>query len=136
MPAQLCLFAENLVKTPKKRIRYKIPTYRKFEKINKNIKEYKANQKHIFRLKALHNIFAKIADEIFCGQQKLHLGDWRLFKDGVVIYFDEYGNQAEVQGFELLPIYKRLKIHIELLRRLRQGVKIKKAVKIARKARK
>lgn len=120
-----------------KRVRYKIPTYKKVDKINKNVKEYRGNQRHIFRYKALHRIYALIANEVFQGQLKLFFGEWRLIKDGLVIYFEEYGNQAEIQGSELLPISQRLRIHIELLRQLRQGVKIKKAVRIAkRKAKK
>ena len=41
-----------------KRIRYRIPSYSKAEKINENIKKYDKNQKHIFRLKTLHSIYA------------------------------------------------------------------------------
>lgn len=121
-------------KTKPKRVRYKVPTYKKADKITKNILEYQCNQKHIFRYKSLQNIYSLIAFEVFQGQLKLFWGEWRLIKDGLVIYFEEDGYQAEIQSTELLPVGKRLKIHIELLRKLRQGIKLKKAVKIARKA--
>ena len=89
--------------------------------------------KRIFRYKSLQSIYSLIAYEVFQGQLKLFFGEWRLLKDGLVIYFEEQGNQAEIQGTELLPVGERLKIHIELLRQLRQGVKLKKAVKIAKR---
>lgn len=129
-----CQSDKKKVESKVKRVRYKVPTYKKADKINKNIKEYQCNQKHIFRYKSLQRTYSLIAYEVFQGQLKLFFGEWRLIKDGLVIYFEEQGNQAEIQGTELLPIGERLKIHIKLLRQLRQGVKVKKAVKIARKA--
>lgn len=131
MVSAVCEKVESKVKP--KRIRYKVPTYKKADKINQNIKEYKCNQKHIFRYKSLQTIYSLIAYEVFQGQLKLFFGEWRLIKDGLVIYFEEQGNQAEIQGTELLPVGERLKIHIELLRQLRHGVKLKKAVKIAKR---
>ncbi len=41
--------------------------------------------------------------------------------------------QAEIAGTEKMPIHQRLKIHIKLLKLLRQGFKVKKAVKNALK---
>lgn len=123
----------------KKRVRYKTPTYKKADKINQNILSYQCNQKHIFRYKVLHKIYEKIAQIVLKGQLKLTLGDFRLFTDDLIIYFEnEYGiykmpYQAEIEGTQKLPVGKRLKIHIKLLRLLRQGYKVKKAVKIARK---
>lgn len=63
----------------------------------------------------------------------------RLLKDGVVIHFDfectkdEDNILLEIDGTQNMPIGERLKIHIRLLRLLRQGVKLKKAVKIAKR---
>lgn len=135
MVAAVC---ENVeIKSKPKRIRYKVPTYKKVDKINKNIKEYRANEYHIFRYRTLHKILDLLAFEMFHGQHKLYFRDWRLIKDGVVINFDDLGAQVEILGTELLPVGERLKIHIELLRQLRQGVKFKKAVRIVkRKAKK
>lgn len=123
----------------KKRVRYKTPTYKKADKINQNILSYQCNQKHIFRYKALHKIYEEIAQIVLKGQLKLTLGDFRLFTDDLIVYFEnEYGiykmpYQAEIEGTQKLPVGKRLKMHIKLLRLLRQGYKVKKAVKIARK---
>lgn len=123
-----------------KRVRYKVPTYKKSDKIRANILAFKGNQKHIFRYKALQKVYGLLAKEFYHYQLKLNLGDIRLLKDGVVIHFDFECTQdedsilLEIDGTQNMPIGERLKIHIRLLRLLRQGVKLKKAVKIARKA--
>lgn len=90
--------------------------------------------KHIFRYSTLQDVFKMLADEIFNYQMTLNLGEWRIIKNGIVVYLDSDGNQAEIDGTQNMPIGERLKIHIRLLRLLRQGVKLKKAVKIAKKA--
>lgn len=155
MVSAVCKKVES--KTKPKRIRYKIPTYKKADKINDNIKKYKSNQKHIFRYKALSNIYAEIAKEILHGQNLIPFDNIVFKKDGLNIYLSAYSAgkydwydiknrrwkkfngesfvivEGIIEGTELLPISQRLKIHIELLRQLRQGVKLKKAVKIARK---
>ena len=123
----------------KKRVRYKIPTYKKADKINKNIKDYACNQKHIFRYKTLHSVYESIAYSVLNGQLKLPLGDFRLYKDGLVINFEtqygiyEFNYQAEIDGTQNLPIGERLRIHIRLLRLLRQGYKVKKAVRLCKR---
>ena len=123
----------------KKRVRYKIPTYKKADKINQNILEYSANQKHIFRYKALQQIYEEIAYFVYNGQMRLPVGDLKLFKDGIIIYFDiEYGiynfnYQAEIDGTQNLPVGERLRIHIRLLRLLRQGYNVKKAVRLCKR---
>lgn len=123
----------------KKRVRYKIPTYKKADKINKNILDYSANQNHIFRYKTLQSIYCEIAFLVLNGQQRLPIGDMRLYKDGIVVHFEtEYGTyrfdyQAEIDGTQNLPVAERLTIHIRLLKLLRQGYKVKKAVKLCHK---
>lgn len=145
-------------KTKPKRVRYKVPTYKKADKINQNIKKYKSNQKHIFRYKVLSRIYTEIAREVLQGQNLIPFDNIIFNKGGLNIYlnvyssgkYDWYDNKHKrwkefngesfiivegiIQGTELLLVGERLKIHIELLRQLRQGVKLKKAVKIARKA--
>nr|DAS99142.1 MAG TPA: hypothetical protein [Caudoviricetes sp.] len=122
-----------------KRVRYKVPTYKKSDKIRANILAFKANQKHIFRYKTMQKIYGLLAKEFYRYQLKLNLGDMRLLKDGVVIHFDfectkdEDNILLEIDGTQNMPIGERLKIHIRLLRLLRQGVKLKKAVKLAKK---
>ena len=123
----------------KKRVRYKIPTYKKSDKINQNIKSYAGNQKHIFRYKALHRIYTEISFRALTGQLRLPLGDFRLYKDGLVINFEtqygiyEFDYQAEIDGTQNLPVGERLRIHIRLLRLLRQGYNVKKAVRLCKR---
>ena len=119
-----------------KRIRYKIPTYKKSDKIIKNIKAYDANQKHIFRLKTLYSIYQAIAKETMNCQLTIPLEDIRLYRGGLTFYFEKEKNKetkqwesyitAEVTGTENLSIKERLKIHIKALRDIRAGKKIKK----------
>lgn len=126
-------------KPVKKRVRYKVPTYKKSDKINANILEYACNQKHIFRYRTLHKVYEKICTLLLKGQLKLPLGDFCLFKDGLIIYFEnQYGiyempYQAEIDGTQKWPVGERLKIHIRLLRLLRQGYKVKKAVRLCKR---
>lgn len=123
----------------RKRVRYKVPTYKKSDKIIANILAFQGNQKHIFRYKTLQKIYGLLAKEFYHYQLKLNLGDMRLLKDGVVIHFDfectkdEDNIQLEINDTQNMPIGERLKIHIMLLRLLRRGVKLKKAVKMAKK---
>ncbi|MCD7779825.1 MAG: hypothetical protein LUH05_04055 [Candidatus Gastranaerophilales bacterium] len=102
----------------------------KKSKIISNIINYKCNQPHIFRIKTLHLIYEQIAFFIFKNQLRLNLGDMRLFYNGLTIHFDNLGYyQAEITGSERLTIGERLKLHIKLLRLLKQGKTIKKALK-------
>ncbi len=145
-------------KEKKKRVRYVIPTYKKSDKIIQNILSYKDNPKHIFRYKALDRIYQEIAKEVLQGQNLLPFDGIVLKRDCLNLHINVYKKEkykwldrknklwkefmvdnftiisAEIQGTECLPVGERLKIHIELLRQLRQGVKLKKAIKIARKA--
>lgn len=123
----------------KKRVRYKIPTYKKSDKINKNILDYSANQRHIFRYKTLQCIYCEVAFLVLHGQRRLPVGDVRLYKDGLVVHFEtDYGvysfdYQAEIEGTQTMPVGERLRIHVKLLRLLRQGYKVKKAVRLCHK---
>lgn len=123
----------------KKRVRYKIPTYKKSDKINKNILDYSANQRHIFRYKTLQCIYCEVAFLVLHGQRRLPVGDVRLYKDGLVVHFEtDYGvysfdYQAEIDGTQTMPVGERLRIHVKLLRLLRQGYKVKKAVRLCHK---
>jgi hypothetical protein len=117
-------------KPKKKRVRYKVPTYKKADKIIQNIREYENNQKHIFRLKALHNIYIELAREAMRHQITIPLEDIRLYKVNLIFYFERERKDnlvtAEVAGTQNLSIKERLKIHIKALRDLRAGKKVKK----------
>lgn len=123
-------------KPAKKRVRYKVPTYKKSDKIIKNIKAYDANQKHIFRLKTLYSIYQAIAREAMNCQLTIPLEDIRLYRGGLTFHFEVERNRetkqlenyitAEVTGTENLPIKDRLRIHIRALRDIRAGKKVRK----------
>lgn len=112
-----------------KRVRYAIPHYKKNIKINKEILEYKANQKHIFRYKVLHRILELLYQEL-----NMHtLFDAPKYK-GIRIYSDiDLPTQAEIQGTERLNIQDRIKLHIRLIRLIRQGVNIELGVRLCQK---
>lgn len=144
MAAEVSFFSDMKHKTRaqspfKKRVRYKIPTYKKSDKINRNILDYSANQRHIFRYKTLQCIYCEVAFLVLHGQRRLPVGDVRLYKDGLVVHFEtDYGvysfdYQAEIDGTQTMPVGERLRIHVKLLRLLRQGYKVKKAVKIVKR---
>lgn len=77
-------------------------------------KKHLGDEKHIFRIKALHSIYTKIYD--FCNINPFDKFD-NIKRDGLTIWKEE--QQAEITGSELLPINERLKLHIRLLRQLR-----------------
>lgn len=114
-------------------------------------KKHLNDEKHIFRLKTLHRVYELLAQEVLKGQQlipfdgcfiDLHKVRVTLNKYDDEIYehkkvrggFGKYRGErfivvnAELQGSEMLPIYQRLKIHLNLLRELRNGLTIKQAV--------
>lgn len=138
---------------------FNVSPYRVLEHcyIKKNDKKkHLGDEHHIFRYKALHKICDEIAIEVLNGQNLLPFDGIILKKDGLNLYLNIYQEkyewfdnktkryktfqgekmtavQAEIEGTETLPIKVRLKIHIKLLRLLRQGFKVKRAVRIALK---
>ncbi len=126
----------NTLQPKKIRIRYKIPTYKKSDKINANIKSYQGNQRHIFRYRTLHAIYEKTAEAAIQGQLKIEFGELKIFYSGLVLHMNaQEPYLAEIEGTELLPVEERIRIHIRLLRLLRQGEKVRKAVKTVRAGR-
>lgn len=115
-------------KVNKKRIRFKTPTYIKsytFFSKNPDTNEiqYLGDEKHIFRIKVLHQLYSIIygytETDIFCQDEKIQLA-------GLTIWPLE--TQAEITGSEMWSIKKRVKAHIKLLRLLRQGNTLQNAV--------
>ena len=115
-------------------------------------KKHLKDEKHIFRRRSLDLIYQEIGKRLLAGE-KINLFECCI-KDflGVKVYYDYYDNKpyeyktsrdgwkdfkgeefnnisGELDNTQHLPIYKRLKIHIMLLRLLRQGMTIDKAVK-------
>ena len=114
-------------------------------------KKHLKDEKHIFRRKSLDLIYQEIGKRLIAGQ-KINLFECQEFNFlGVKVYYDYYDDKpyeyktlrdgwkwfkgkefnnvsGELDNTQHLPIYKRLKIHIILLRLLRQGMTIDKAV--------
>lgn len=155
-------------KRKKKRIRYKVPTYKKFYSIwqydrlkfrellnillkDKNSSLYKnqweilevcymrdekgmkmrdSDEAHIFRAGAMQKIYEKIFD--YTGVIPiLTPGAFESFKvikeNGLNIYPCEC--QAEIENSWQLSLEERLRLHIKLLRLLREGFSIEEGLK-------
>lgn len=121
-------FQPQGLKRVKKRIRYKTPTYTKsYTFCHKNPftdeLQYDGDEKHIFRIRNLHYIYSKIYN--YLGVNPLqHLE--KIEQKGLTIWLDDM--QAEITGTEMLSIKQRIKLHIKLLRLLRQEVEVEDAV--------
>lgn len=120
------------VKKEKKRIRYKTPTYTKsytFCHVNPLTDElqYDGDERHIFRIKNLQHIYSKLYG--FTGINPLERAE-KIEMHGLTIWPEDM--QAEFEGSEMFSIKDRLKIHIKLLRLLKQGLDVKEAVEIVK----
>lgn len=145
-------YCRNGKKPPKKRVRYKTPTYLKsyqFRTFNDDtgFYQYYGDEKHIFRIKVLHKIYSAIYNLLVCNEV---IGLFDKFDekniDGLYIWQDIYtkgvyqyrgqnyqGEEFEykgacILGTEKLSIKNRVKLHIRLLRYLRKGFSVKEAV--------
>ena len=109
----------------KKYKRKHIPKFKKFYKLTGQ------DEFLIEKVSLLQRIYNKIAEEFFYDFKNYNFGDWQINFDGIVLYIDPLlGNQAEVFGTSNMPLLKRLKIHIRLLKLLRKGYTKLKAVKL------
>lgn len=123
----------DVPKTPRKRIRYKTPTYTKKYRLSWQDEEagewfYDSDEKHIFRIKDLQKIHLLIYG--YCGIDLFEQAE-KIEKDGITCWIED--KQAEIQGTWNLPLKDRVLIHLNLLRLLRQGIELKKAVEIAKR---
>ena len=109
----------------KKRKRRKTPKFKKY---------YKFNLQDEFSIKReglLQKIHTEIAKQIFNFMPCHNIGYWQTAFDGIIIHYDpEFGAQAEIAYSSKLPLSKRLKIHIRLLKLLKKGFGILRAVKL------
>ena len=98
-------------------------------------KKHLGDSKHIFRLKALYSIQSEIFKYGRCpvdNISKVRTLEWH--QNGVYFYYDwQDVGIAEVSDTWQLSISERIKIHIELLRQLRQGKTIGKALDYVRR---
>ena len=157
-----------LKEVKKKRVRYKIPTYKKFYSIwqydrdmfrrilNMKLKRYKCirqdltqkemleicyirdlnglklrdcDEKHIFRAGTMQRVYEKVFN--YTGVMFIEnpgaYESFRVIKEnGLNIYPAE--GQAEIEGSWQGSIEERLKLHIKLLRLLREGFSVEEAV--------
>ena len=133
MAAQLQQTLFNLTefipkKAKKKRVHFKIPTYTKkysFTSENPITGEiqYLGDQKHIFRIKVLQKIHS-----IIYGYCNIDLFEQFEKKevDGLIIYGED--KQAEIPNTWNLPLGARVKIHLKLLRLLRNGFSVSESL--------
>ena len=122
-----------LVKKPKKkRVRYKKPSYVKsytFTHINPitGELEYNGDEKHIFRIRNLHNLYSLIYG--YCDINIFEQFERREL-NGLTIWGED--KQAEITDTINLPLQKRILMHIQLLRYLRKGFSIEESLERVR----
>ncbi len=98
-------------------------------KDNKGLKLRDCDEKHIFRAGALQRVYEKVFDYtgvMFIETSDAHESYKTIKKDGLNIYPCE--GQAELEGTWQESIENRLKLHIKLLRLLREGFSVGEAV--------
>lgn len=115
-------------KPKKKRVRYKKPTYVKsytFTHTNPYTGEleYDGDEKHIFRIRNLHNIHSLLYG--YCDINIFEQFEKKEYK-GLTIWGED--RQAEITGTNKLPIQVRLLLHLRLLRYLRKGFSIEESL--------
>lgn len=86
-------------------------------------KQHRGDEKHIYRVATLQKIYEKIYD--FCNINPFMKFD-SIDYHGLTLWYED--KQAEIKGTELLSIKDRLRLHIKLLKSLRQGKVIQDAI--------
>lgn len=128
------LFAiPNANKQPKKRIRYKTPTYTKKYRLSWQDEDtgewfYDSDEKHIFRIRDLQKLHSLIYG--YCGINLFEQAE-KVEKYGITCWVED--KQAEIKNTWQLPLKDRVLIHLKLLRLLRQRIELKKAVRLCQK---
>ena len=85
----------------------------------------------IKREKLLQKIHGCIAEELFGKMPNYNFGEWAIKAGRIILFIDfEFGMQAEIEGTSDFPFMERLKIHIRLLKLLKRGLCIIKAVNL------
>lgn len=89
------------------------------------------DHKHIYRFQTLYNIQAHIFNYARTPLNLNAANDLQWEKGGVLFFYDHYdGGFASIIGTEQLPIKYRVLLHLRLLRYLRQGKDLRKAVRL------
>lgn len=110
---------EIKVKKKKKRLYKEVPSYFKSDKIKQDIQEWNTI-KHIYRYQTLYKIYSKIY--FLTYNNKLSCLDYfnDIERDGSKTYTIKY---AVVKNTMALSLEKRIKLHIELLRKIKNNDK-------------
>ena len=113
---------------PKKRVRYKNPTYIKsyqFRVFNEDSGQfqYYGDEKHILRVKTLHKLYSLIYG--YCNVDLFEQFEKKEV-DGLTIWGED--KQAEIADTWNLPLKNRVLLHLRLLRGLRKGLSVKEAL--------
>ena len=104
--------------------------HRKRPKFKKNYKFTKQDEYKINQIGYLQRIYGEIAKELY-GNFEFNLGDWTLKACGLSLFIDpEFGSQVEIEGTSNMPVFKRLIIHIGLLKLIKERKGIFKTVKL------
>lgn len=109
----------------KKYKRRRKPKFTKFYKISQQ------DELAVYRIELLQKVYTDIAKEVFNNFPKDNIGDWTIKTQGLTLFIDpEFGLQAEITGTSKLPLLKRLKIHIRLLKLIKKGNGLLWAIKM------
>lgn len=110
----------------KKRKRRKIPLFKKFYKPNQQ------DEASVESEKTLQNVHCELAEMLADYFPITGIGDWCVGDNLFNLFIDPvFGNQLEIKGTSKMPVLKRLKIHIRLLKLIKGGYPLTKAVKMS-----
>lgn len=112
----------------KKRVHFKVPTYtKKYSFTSENPVtgelQYLGDEKHIFRIRTLQHLYSIIYG--YCNIDLFEQFEQKEV-DGLLVYGED--KQAEIPNTWRLPLGKRVKIHIKLLRLLRNGFSVSESL--------
>ena len=94
-------------------------------------RKHLGDSKHIYRLKSLYKIQAHLFNYSRIPLNLNAANELKWERSGVLFFYDHYdGGYAEIIGTDTLPIKERVILHIRLLRYLRQGKELRKAVRL------
>lgn len=119
-------FVPGKIKT--KRVHFKIPTYtKKYTFYSKNPftdeLQYLGDEKHIFRYAVLQRLYSILYG--FCNVNIFEQFDSKEYQ-GLIIWGED--KQAEIANTWQLPLGDRVKIHLKLLRLLRNGFSVSESL--------
>jgi hypothetical protein len=111
-----------------KRVHFKIPTYiKKYSFTSENPftgeTQFLGDEKHIFRIAVLQRLYSILYG--YCNVNPFDKFE-RKNINGLIVWQED--KQAEIQNTSRLPIGERVKIHLRLLRLLRNGFSVSESL--------